>query len=228
MPDTPAIPGRAQHELPTATEDHEEQSMMDTNTNAADDSLVTKGREFLEQGDISSAVECYGQAFDPDSADEAEARSMLIEGRSHLSRKHLLEALECFEEALLMGTEVQRRQALEEIMTIGEIRAKVGSLISEVKKGLKERFGKRSPASSGLALLSDVENIVVIEREAFERLPSHLAKGSRITRIPQHITEERLPFATDKCVPFTEKDDVRFILEIASSLSEHSHLHGKN
>ena len=81
--------------------------MMNINTNFADESLVMKGREFLERGDISSAVECYGKAFDPDSADEAEARSMLIEGRSHLSRKHLMEALECFEEALLMGTEVQ-------------------------------------------------------------------------------------------------------------------------
>lgn len=192
--------------------------MMNVNTNFADESLVMKGREFLERGDISSAVECYGKAFDPDSADEEEARSMLIEGRSHLSRKHLLEALECFEEALLMGTEVQRRQALEEIITIGEIRARVGALIPGLKKVLTDRPGKRPSALSGLALISDVENVVVISREAFENLPGRLAKSSRITRIPQHITEDRLPFKADRCVPFTDKDDVRFIIELASAL----------
>ena len=193
--------------------------MMNINANFADESLVIKGRQFLERGDISSAVECYGKAFDPDSADEEEARSMLIEGRSHLSRKHILEALECFEEALLMGTEIQRRQALEEIMTIGEIRARVVGLIPELKKALTDRPGKRPSAFSGLALLSDVENVVVISRESFENLPTHLAKSGRITRIPQHITEDRLPFKADRCVPFTDKDDVRFIVELASTLS---------
>ncbi len=193
--------------------------MMNINSNFADESLVTKGREFLERGDISSAVECYGKAFDPDSADEGEARSMLIEGRSHLSRKHLMEALECFEEALLMGTEVQRRQALEEIITIGEIRARLGALIPGLKKALRDRLGKLPSAFNGLALLSDVENVVAISREAFENLPAPLAKSSRITRIPQHITEDRLPFKTDRCVPFTDKDDVLFILELASALS---------
>jgi hypothetical protein len=192
--------------------------MMNINTNLADEALVIKGREFLERGDISSAVECYNKAFDPDSADEEEARSMLIEGRSHLSRKHLMEALECFEEALLMGTEVQRRQALEEIITIGEIRARLGALIPGLKKGLKECFGKQYRAA-GLALISDVENIVVISQEMFENLPTHLAKNSKITRLPQHITEDVLPFKALRCVPFTDKDDVRFIFELAASLS---------
>ncbi len=195
---------------------------MNINSNFADESLVMKGREFLERGDISSAVECYGKAFDPDSADEAEARNMLIEGRSHLSRKHLLEALECFEEALLMGTEVQRRQALEEIITIGEIRARVAALIPALRKVLTDRPGKRPSALKGLALISDVENVVVISREAFENLPAHLAKSSRITGIPQHITEDRLPFNADRCVPFADKDDVHFILELASTLSGES------
>jgi len=192
---------------------------MNINTNFADESLVIKGRQFLERGDISSAVECYGKAFDPDSADEDEARSMLIEGRSHLSRKHLLEALECFEEALLMGTEVQRRQALEEIITIGEIRARVAGLIPELRKALTDRPGKRPSTFSGLALVSDVENVVVISRDVFENLPGRLAKSGRITRIPQHITEDRLPFKADRCIPFTDKDDVRFIVELASTLS---------
>jgi hypothetical protein len=192
--------------------------MININTNFADESLVIKGREFLERGDISAAVECYGKAFDPDSADEGEARSMLIEGRSHLSRKHLMEALECFEEALLMGTEVQRRQALEEIMTIGEIRARLGALIPGLKKGLKECLANR-PGPAGLALISDVENIVVISEEMFDNLPTHLAKSSKITRLPQHITEDLLPFKAVRCIPFTDKDDIRFIFELASSLS---------
>jgi hypothetical protein len=192
--------------------------MININTNFADESLVIKGREFLERGDISAAVECYGKAFDPDSADEGEARSMLIEGRSHLSRKHLMEALECFEEALLMGTEVQRRQALEEIMTLGEIRARLGALIPGLKKGLKECFANR-PGPASLALISDVENIVVISKEMFDNLPTHLAKSSKITRLPQHITEDVLPFKAVRCIPFTDKDDIRFIFELASSLS---------
>ncbi len=191
---------------------------MNINTNLADESLVTKGREFLERGDISSAVECYEKAFDPDSADEAEARSMLIEGRSHLSRKHLIEALECFEEALLMGTEVQRRQALEAIITIGEIRARVTALIPAVKKGLKSCFGKRGLAG-GIALISDFENLVVISEEAYNVLPNHLAKNSKITRLPQHIGADRLPFHATHCIPFADKDDLRFIFELASALS---------
>ncbi len=192
--------------------------MMNIHTNFADESLVSRGREFLERGDISSAVECYNKAFDPDSADESEARNMLIEGRSHLSRKHLIEALECFEEALLMGTEVQRRQALEEIITIGEIRARVGALIPGLKKGLKECLGKR-PTTAGLALISEFENIVVMSEEVFDNLATHLAKSSKITRLPQHVTEDMLPFKAVRCIPFTDKDDIRFIFELASSLS---------
>ncbi len=100
--------------------------MIETNSNAEEFSLVAKGRKFLAQGDIPSAVKCYEKAFDPEAVDETEARSMLIEARSHLSRKHLLEALESFEEALLTGTDVQRRQALDGILTIAEMRSRLG------------------------------------------------------------------------------------------------------
>ncbi len=56
--------------------------MIQTNADVPEFSLVAKGREFLEKGNIPAAVECYGQAYDPDAVDEAEARSMLIEARA--------------------------------------------------------------------------------------------------------------------------------------------------
>ncbi len=196
----------------------EEQSMIDMNADPSDLSLVAKGREFLDRGDISAAIQCYGQAFDPDSADEGEARNMLIEARSHLSRKYLLDALECFEEALVMGTEVQRRQALEGITAIAEIRASLRSLTADLKKGLRDRLGKKSPVSSGLGLISDDENIVLISREAVESLPVHLVKGGKISRVPPHISEERLPFKTDKCIPYTDEEDVRYILAVVTAV----------
>jgi len=196
----------------------EEQSMIDMNADPSNLSLVAKGREFLERGDISAAIQCYGQAFDPDSADEAEARSMLIEARSHLSRKYLLDALECFEEALVMGTEVQRRQALDGITAIAEIRANLRTLTAQLKKGLKERLGKRSQTSSGLALISDDENMLLISREAADSLPIHFLKGGKIVRVPPHISEERLPFKTDKCIPYTDEEDIRYILAVVAAV----------
>jgi hypothetical protein len=205
--------------LTTIQADHGERAMIESNASSADLSLVAKGREFLERGDIASAVECYGRVFDPDTVDESEARSMLIEARSHLSRKHVLEALECFEEALIMGTEVQRRQALDGIASVGEIRSRLGALTTELKKGLKQRLGKKSPASSGLALVSDQENVVLISDEAIAKLPSSLTRGSRITKLPQHMTDMHLPLQARHCIPYAHEDDVRYILDVAAHLS---------
>jgi tetratricopeptide (TPR) repeat protein len=192
--------------------------MVKTNAQTAGVSWVAKGREHLEQGQVALAVECYEKVFDPEALDETEARTMLIEGRAHLSRKHIHEALDCFEEALVMGTDVQRRQALDGIATVGEIRSGLRSLTTSLKKGLKDRLGKRQIAS-GLSLVSDDDNIVLISREALERLPSHLAKASKISRLPQHLVDLPLPFETDKCIPFADQGDLQYILEIASSLS---------
>lgn len=180
--------------------------------------MVAKGREFLDRGDISSAVKYYGQAYDPDTIDEGEARSMLIEARSHLSRKHILEALECFEEALLMGTEVQRRQALEGIAAVGEIRSRLAALNADLDKGLKERLGARSPVEVGLALVSETENVILLPRAALDRLPAALAKSARLSRVPQHLSDFVPPFERPICIPYTDADDVRFILEVASAL----------
>lgn len=192
--------------------------MIEINTTSSEFSLVAKGRELLEQGDISSAVEYYGKAFDPESVDEAEARSMLIEARSHLSRKHLLEALESFEEALLMGTEVQRRQALEGIFTIGQIRARLGSLHAELKTGLERVLGGVLPEDLGLVLLREEENVVLVSDEAGGRLPGHLIKGSRFSRLPQHLIDSNLPVAAVRCIPYADEDDVRYILDVAAEL----------
>lgn len=202
--------------------------MIDMNADPSDVSLLARGREFLERGELSSAIQCYGQAFDPDSADEAEARNMLIEARAHFSRKHLLDALECFEEALVMGTEVQRRQALDGITAIAEIRERLRTLTPDLKKRLKDRLGKRSPLSSGLALISDDENILLISHEAAESLPLHLVKAGRISRIPPHISEERLPFKTNKCIPYTDEDDVNYILAVAAAIAAPKNLAGDN
>ena len=193
--------------------------MIETNADSPDVSLVAKGRALLERGDISSAVECYGKAYDPDTLDEGEARSMLIEARSHLSRKHVLEALECFEEALLMGTDVQRRQALEGIATVGEIRRRFPELVEEIKEGLKTHLGKRSSVACGIALISDEENVVLIADEAMTRLPTVLGKSTRMSRLPQHLLDQTPPFPTRQCIPYTDHDDVRYILEVVAALS---------
>jgi len=198
--------------------DNDEPTMIETNTDTSQLSPVERGRQFLEKGDIASAVNCYGQAYDPDALDEAEARSMLIEARAHLSRKHLFESLESFEEALLMGTEVQRRQALEAIVTIGEIWSRLPVLTARLKKGFKDHFGKRVPQSTGLAFVSEQENLVLISPDAVERLPSQITKSGKIRRIPQHLADQQLPIKTDQCILYTEEEDVNYILEIAVHL----------
>jgi hypothetical protein len=194
--------------------------MIEGNSNSVEISLVARGRRFLEQGDVSSAVACYGQVFDPDAVDEPEARSMLIEGRSHLSRKHLAEALDAFEEALMMGTEVQRRQALDGIAMVGEVRSRLAPLTTELKKILKDAFKKRPLASVGMALVSDSENVVLLSGEVVVGLPVHLARSVRITRLPQHLIDHPLPFKADRCVPYTDQDDVRFVREVAHCISD--------
>jgi tetratricopeptide (TPR) repeat protein len=192
--------------------------MIETNTNTAEFSLVAKGREFLQRGEVSAAVECYGKAFDPEAIDETEARSMLIEARSHLSRKHLLEALECFEEALLMGTEIQRRQALEGITTIGEMKTRLVSLTAKLKSGLNEIVGNATLPSIGLGLVSEEENTVLITNEAVRDLSGRMAVGKKLTRLPQRYEDYQLPVDANRCITYGDEDDVRFILDVAKEL----------
>lgn len=194
---------------------------MNTNSETSQLSLVSRGRELLERGDVSSAVAFYGKVYDPESTDEAEARNMLIEGRSNLARKFLPEALDCFEEALLMGSEIQRRQALDGISSIGGIRAHQGVLTESLKAGLKRLLGEDQVGSIGISLLSDEENIVLISDEAFANMPVGLAKGSRITRIPPRLTATVLSMGAQRCVAYTTQEDIEFILDLVKSLLEH-------
>ncbi len=193
--------------------------MMETELQMQGFSSLERGRQFLRRGDISSALEHYEKVFDPNALDESEARNMLIEARSHLSRKHLLEALESFEEALLMGTEVQRRQALEGVSTVGELRSQVNRLTGQLKKTLKQLLGKRPPASLGISLISDEENIVLISREALEKLPATLAKSGKLQRLPPHLADYALPLPTDVCVSYTDESDIRYVLDVVRHLS---------
>lgn len=197
--------------------------MIETNTGTVEFSWVAKGREFLQQGDVSAAVECYGSAFDPDSVDEVEARSMLIEARSSLSRKHLLEALESFEEALLMGTELQRRQALEGIAAIGAIKSRLVGLTEQLNRGLKSIVGRKRLASIGLAVVADDENTVFISNDAVRALSGRMAVGKRLSRIPHHFADHELPIECDRCIPYADEDDVRFILAVAKELTSIQH-----
>jgi tetratricopeptide (TPR) repeat protein len=193
--------------------------MIQTNADVPEFSLVAKGREFLEKGNIPAAVECYGKAYDPEAVDETEARNMLIEARAHLSRKHLLEALESFEEALLMGTDVQRRQALDGISAVGELRSGLSAITTSLKKGLKEVLGQKA-GSLGIALVSDEENVVLISEEAIQILPAPLSKGGRIGRLPPHLADRPLPLETDKCIPYVNEEDARYILDVAAILEQ--------
>jgi len=195
---------------------------METNTQPAQSSLVERGRDFLERGDISSAVESYSQAYDPDALDESEAREMLIEARAHLSRKRILDALECFEEALLMGTDIQRRQALDGISNVGEILPILPSCTSKLKKGLKEVLGKSKPESVGLAVLPDEENVVVIADQAIENLPLGLRGGNRICRLTDRLRGHPVPFGADRCIPYADENDVTYIIEVAKALAKNS------
>lgn len=163
--------------------------MIGTNAQTEEFSTVERGRELLDRGDVASAIECYGKVSDPDSLDELEARSMLIEARSHLSRKYVLEALESFEEALMMRTDGQRRQALDGISAIGEIRSQLGYLTMELRKGLRKLFGGKTPISHGISLVTDEENVVLVSPEALEGLPSTPSRSAGIRRLPPHLID---------------------------------------
>jgi hypothetical protein len=192
--------------------------MMETNPHVTEVSQVEQGRQYLDRGDISSALEIYGRVYDPDSLDEKEARNMLIEAHSNLSRKHVIDALENFEEALIMGTDVQRRQALDGIATVAELRSRLSRLTPKLRKALKDILGKRM-TSVGLALLSEEDNVVLVSKEAFDKLPGHLAKSGKMSRLPQRLLDQSLPFATQKCVPYADEEDVKFVVELAETLN---------
>jgi tetratricopeptide (TPR) repeat protein len=193
--------------------------MMETENNGGGLSLLERGRELLERGDIDAALAHYSRALDPDSLDEEEARNMLIEARASVTRKHFPEALECFEEAVVMGTDVQRKQALEGLAGIGEMKSRLRLLTAELKKGLRKLLGKKIPVSKGLALISDDENTVLISERALEKLPPNLAKSNRIQRLAPHLLGLSLPIQTAKCIPYADEEDVQFILTIAEHLA---------
>ncbi|MCA1960419.1 MAG: tetratricopeptide repeat protein [Desulfomonile sp.] len=193
--------------------------MIGTQVQTGDSSLVEKGRDLLERGDLSAAMESYSQVYDPETVDEAEARNMLIEARSHLARKHIVEALECFEEALQMGTDVQRRQALDGIAEVGKIRTRLKKLAPEVRRGVAEHFGDKDPRSGGISLISDDENVVLITADAVARLPVRLAKAGFFQKLPPHLVDSELPLKTDRCFPYIDEEDVRHLIEIAAHLA---------
>jgi len=192
--------------------------MIETNRNLLDISWTERGRRFFDSGNIAEAIECYRKAHDPESLDEREARNMLIEARSHMSRKHFFEALESFEEALVMGTEIQRNQAIEGIVSVAEVRVRLPRLTSELRKGLRERFGKRDIASHGLAQAPEEENIVLLSEEAFESLPESLRRGSRIGRLPDRLSDLSFPVKARRGIAYSDREDVKYILQVADTL----------
>ena len=194
-------------------------SMIEIRSSAPEFSLVAKGRESLEQGDFASAVEFYEKVSDPEALDETEARSMLIEARSHLSRKHLFEALESFEEALLMGTDVQRRQALDGILSVGELMSRLGSLTPQVKSSIEEASALDPGVRDKIDIVPGDENIVLISNKVLDRLPGHLAKSPWISRLPQHLVDQTLSISNARCVAYADEEDVRFIAELAKSVA---------
>jgi hypothetical protein len=120
----------------------------------------------------------------------------------------------------MMGTDRQRGQALEGISIIGEIRVRVRTINAELKGFLKKTFGKKSPATRGLALVSDAENVLLISREAVERLPSPLSKGGKIQSLPPHLRDYPLPLKTDRCIPFADEKDLRFLVEVIEHVAK--------
>jgi hypothetical protein len=190
--------------------------MAPKDTESTEITLVANAREYLEGGDIERAMELYTKAHDPDALDEEEARSMLIEGRSSLSKKFLSEALDSFEEALVMGTDVQRRQALDGILTVANISSRLEGLGEQLREGL-EQIGK--PLDKiGLAIAPGFANVFLITNDALGKLPGTLTKTARISRVPQHMLERDLPINADKCIPYGDEDDVRYILDVVRFL----------
>ncbi len=189
--------------------------MTDTTSQSVEYSWMAKGREAVEKGDVDTALQWYEKVHDPDAADESEARNMLIEANALLSKKHLMEALDHFEEALVMGTTVQRRQALEGIGKIGNVKSNLGELTAHLEKGLRS-LG--APIESlGLATLVG-ENLVLITGEAAAKLTPKLSRGAKILRLPQHLLDQELPFEAEKCIPYSDENDVIYILAVAEEL----------
>jgi len=191
---------------------------MQSNTNTDEFSYVLKGRELLERGDIASAVEYYSKAFDPEALDEPEARNMLIEARANLSRKFIPEALDSFEEALIVGDQIQRRQAIEGITAIASIRMSLSFLTQQLKAGLKDITGRKNRQVPGLSLISDNENLVLISNEAIAKLPDRLTRGVRIAKIPSRFAGVKLPIVAEKCIPYSNEEDVAYVLEVARAI----------
>jgi tetratricopeptide (TPR) repeat protein len=191
---------------------------MHSNTITDELSFVARGREFLDQGDIASAVEYYSKAFDPESLDEPEARNFLIEARAYLSRKFLPEALESFEEAIIMGDRIQRRQAIEGITSIAEIRSRLDLLTQQLKAKLKETAGGKNKRIPGLSLISDQENILLISKEALAKLPERLTKGVRIAKLPVRLEGSQLPMEAEKCIPYSNEEDISYVVEVAKAI----------
>jgi tetratricopeptide (TPR) repeat protein len=200
--------------------------MIDSNAQKADYSYVDKGRKHLDRGDLESALKNYEKAFDPEALDEQEAREMLIEARAFMSRKHVIDALESFEDALVMGTDVQRKQALQGIVEVAEVRARLKTLTEALKKGLKKVMGAKKPAKVGLTLLESEENIVLISESARESLPKPLSNGGRIRRLTERILDNEMPLETSICIPYTTEADVDYIIRVATALVEHSEVEG--
>lgn len=193
--------------------------MIEMNAHLEEQSWSDRARKLLDDGDISSALELYSRVFDPDSLDEEEARSMLIEARSHLTRKRLPEALESFEEALVMGTEVQRRQALDGITGIAELLAKLKPLTRQLHEDLKAIFRGKDFVSKGLATISENENLVLISEEAVSKLPNQYARSLKVNAAPPHLSDVPLPFESARSIPYTDEKDIRFIIEVARILA---------
>ncbi len=193
---------------------------MSTNTPAAELSLSTRARELLDKGEVAPAVELYCQMFDPDAQDEHEARNLLVEAWAFLAAKQILDALDCFEETMTIGTEVQRRQALEGITQIGELKTRIRPLVQKVRRSLKKHLGKEVSEKVGLAFFTEEENLVLISGDAVSALPGQLLRGNRIRTITQRLKDAPLPIRTTRCIPFTNETDVQYIDEVASTLAK--------
>jgi hypothetical protein len=194
-------------------------TMIGTHVRTEDASIAEKARELLDRGEISAAMKYYAKSYDPEALDEVEARNMLIEARALVTRKHLLEALEAFEEALLTGTDVQRRQALEGIASVGRLRLGVPALSMQLAETLREALGETSLESIGMSLVDENENLALITPEAVSALPETLTRAGRVQRIPAHLSGESLPLETHLCVLYTEPQDLQIIKDIAVFLA---------
>jgi hypothetical protein len=198
--------------------DHREQATMSTNTPAAELSLATRARELLDKGEVAPAVELYCQMFDPDAQDEHEARNLLVEAWAYLAAKLVLDALDCFEETMTIGTEVQRRQALEGITQISEIKLRIPPLVQKVRKSFKKHMGREVSEKMGLAFFSEDENLVLISDDAVNMLPGQLLRGNRIRPVTQRLKDAPLPIRAHRCIPFANEADAQYIDEVASTI----------